>query len=74
MLTQVRQNATFENSTISEIFSDFVVDKNNETKEFRYDYQRQSYWFFYIEDDFYKVFNAQMTKYPYKVKGKLIIR
>ena len=43
MLTQVRQNATFENSTISEIFSDFVVDKNNETKEFRYDYRGQIY-------------------------------
>ena len=28
---------------ISEIFSNFVVDKNNETKEFRYDYRRQSY-------------------------------
>ena len=28
---------------ISEIFSNFVVDKNNETKEFRYDYRGQSY-------------------------------
>ena len=30
--------------------------------------------FFCIADDFHKVFNAQMTKYPIKVKGKLIIR
>ncbi len=30
--------------------------------------------FFCIADDFHKVFNAQMTKYPFKVKGKLIIR
>ncbi len=29
--------------------------------------------FFCIADDFHKVFNAQMTKYPFKEKGMLNI-
>ena len=32
-----------KNFVISEMISYFVVDKNNETKEFRYDYRGQSY-------------------------------
>ena len=32
-----------ENLVISEILRNFVVNKNNKTKEFRYDYRGQNY-------------------------------
>ena len=44
----------------------FVVDKNNETKNFAMITEDKDTEIFCIADDFCKVFDAQMAKYTFK--------
>ena len=58
----------------SEFFVAFVVKKNDETKEFRYNYRGQSFSlrsrklqkFSVLQMDSAKFFDAQMAKYTFK--------
>ena len=48
----------------------FVVDKNNETKNFAMITEDKDTEIFCIADDFCKVFDAQMEKYTFKAERK----
>jgi hypothetical protein len=48
----------------------FVVDKNNETKNFAMITEDKDTEIFCIADDFCKVFDAQMAKYTFKAERK----
>ena len=48
----------------------FVVDKNNETKNFAMITEDKVTEIFCIADDFCKVFDAQMAKYTFKAERK----
>ena len=48
----------------------FVVDKNNETKNFAMITKDKDTEIFCIADDFCKVFDAQMAKYTFKAERK----
>ena len=56
---------------ISEIFSNFVVDKKTmKLKNFAMITEDKVTEIFCVADDFCKVFDAQMAKYTFKAEGK----